>query len=204
MLNYILLTTFEQDNRKMLSALNWFDCLTYIKVFSYVFAFHFNLFHTHTHNSKQQMRIFDSSIRVDSWSFSFLSVVDSRGNWAICGKSSGVMSMPTPPRGTNNTPSSSAASDSVNVEVMPLVSGYIHLPFIILHRYLRRGSSELGKNAIRFSQPCFLTDFDFPMLRNPIGHCKKHAIGLFIRFFLLLFCQSPLINLLFSAVVTQT
>ena len=62
-----------------------------------------------------------------------------RGNWAICGKSSGVFSMPSPRNGT-----SFHAVDTVTVEVMPLVSGYIHLPYIILHRYLRRGSSELG------------------------------------------------------------
>ena len=30
------------------------------------------------------------------------------------------------------------------MEVMPLVSGLLHLPYVMLHRYMKR-SSELGK-----------------------------------------------------------
>ena len=82
------------------------------------------------------------SVRLNPIYLIFL-VVDSRGNWAICGKSSGVMSMPVPPRNSDGK-FSYDTTDTVNVEVMPLVSGYIHFPYIILHRYLRRGSSELG------------------------------------------------------------
>ena len=62
------------------------------------------------------------------------------------------MSMPAPPRNNSNEDETFSydAEDTVNVEVMPLVSGYIHFPYIILHRYLRRGSSELGMCVIPY------------------------------------------------------
>ena len=68
-------------------------------------------------------------------------VVDNRGRWAVCGKSSGILSY-------KSSSLASASEDSVQsatMEVMPLTSGELHLPYIILHRYLKRKSSEYGK-----------------------------------------------------------
>ncbi|XP_055500202.1 trafficking protein particle complex subunit 10 [Leucoraja erinacea] len=53
-------------------------------------------------------------------------VVDNSSNWAVCGKSSGVISMPV----------SASATHKVHMEVMPLFAGFLPFPDITLHKYL--------------------------------------------------------------------
>ncbi|XP_033003009.1 trafficking protein particle complex subunit 10 [Lacerta agilis] len=53
-------------------------------------------------------------------------VVDNSSNWAVCGKSSGVISMPIAVRATHK----------VHMEVMPLFAGYLPFPDVRLFKYL--------------------------------------------------------------------
>ncbi|XP_028360802.1 trafficking protein particle complex subunit 10 isoform X1 [Phyllostomus discolor] len=59
-------------------------------------------------------------------------VVDNSSNWAVCGKSSGVISMPVVPQATHR----------VHMEVMPLFAGYLPLPDIRLFKYLPHHSAH--------------------------------------------------------------
>ncbi|XP_072900857.1 trafficking protein particle complex subunit 10 isoform X1 [Hemitrygon akajei] len=53
-------------------------------------------------------------------------VVDNSSNWAVCGKSSGVITMPVAARATHK----------VHMEVMPLFAGFLPFPDIKLFKYL--------------------------------------------------------------------
>lgn len=61
-----------------------------------------------------------------------VSVVDNSSNWAVCGKSSGVISMPVAARATHR----------VHMEVMPLFAGYLPLPDVRLFKYLPHHSAH--------------------------------------------------------------
>lgn len=53
-------------------------------------------------------------------------VVDNSSNWAVCGKSSGVVSMPV----------AASATHRVQMEVMPLFAGHLPFPNIKVFKYL--------------------------------------------------------------------
>ncbi|XP_011892799.1 PREDICTED: trafficking protein particle complex subunit 10 isoform X2 [Cercocebus atys] len=59
-------------------------------------------------------------------------VVDNSSNWAVCGKSCGVISMPVAAR----------AIHRVHMEVMPLFAGYLPLPDVRLFKYLPHHSAH--------------------------------------------------------------
>ncbi|XP_069491778.1 trafficking protein particle complex subunit 10 [Ambystoma mexicanum] len=59
-------------------------------------------------------------------------VVDNSSNWAVCGKSSGVISMPVAARATHK----------VHMEVMPLFAGYLPFPDVRLFKYLPHHSAH--------------------------------------------------------------
>ncbi|XP_043928436.1 trafficking protein particle complex subunit 10 isoform X2 [Protopterus annectens] len=59
-------------------------------------------------------------------------VVDNSSNWAVCGKSSGVISMPVAARATHK----------VHMEVMPLFAGCLPFPDVRLLKYLPHHSSQ--------------------------------------------------------------
>ncbi|XP_036299608.1 trafficking protein particle complex subunit 10 isoform X4 [Pipistrellus kuhlii] len=59
-------------------------------------------------------------------------VVDNSSNWAVCGKSSGVISMPVVAQATHR----------VHMEVMPLFAGYLPLPDVRLYKYLPHHSAH--------------------------------------------------------------
>lgn len=61
-----------------------------------------------------------------------VSVVDNSSNWAVCGKSSGVISMPVAAQATHR----------VHMEVMPLFAGYLPLPDVRLFKYLPHHSAH--------------------------------------------------------------
>lgn len=65
-------------------------------------------------------------------------MIDSRGGWAVCGKTSGILTFPGPCPQTSSLP-----NVTIDINVMPLLSGFLHFPYILLHRYVKR-SSELG------------------------------------------------------------
>ena len=75
-------------------------------------------------------------------------VVDNRGRWAVCGKSSGILSY----KSTNFVASSADSVQIATMEVMPLASGQLHFPYVILHRYLKRKSSEFGRKSFEFGK----------------------------------------------------
>ena len=62
----------------------------------------------------------------------FVSVVDNSSNWAVCGTSSGVISMPV----------TAQAMHRVHMEVMPLFAGYLPLPDVRLFKYLPHHSAQ--------------------------------------------------------------
>ncbi|XP_020008295.1 trafficking protein particle complex subunit 10 isoform X1 [Castor canadensis] len=59
-------------------------------------------------------------------------VVDNSSNWAVCGKSCGVISMPLAARATHR----------VHMEAMPLFAGYLPLPDVRLFKYLPHHSAH--------------------------------------------------------------
>ncbi|KAG8136465.1 hypothetical protein E2320_005042, partial [Naja naja] len=59
-------------------------------------------------------------------------VVDDSSNWAVCGKSSGVISMPVAVQATHK----------VHMEVMPLFAGYLPFPDVKLFKYLPHHSAH--------------------------------------------------------------
>uniref|UniRef100_A0A2K5R111 Trafficking protein particle complex subunit 10 n=1 Tax=Cebus imitator TaxID=2715852 RepID=A0A2K5R111_CEBIM len=59
-------------------------------------------------------------------------VVDNSSNWAVCGKSCGVISMPVAAQATHR----------VHMEVMPLFAGYLPLPDVKLFKYLPHHSAH--------------------------------------------------------------
>ncbi|XP_078089198.1 trafficking protein particle complex subunit 10 isoform X1 [Mustelus asterias] len=62
-------------------------------------------------------------------------VVDNSSNWAVCGKSSGVISMPVAARATHK----------VHMEVMPLFAGFLPFPDVRLFKYLPFQPSQCGQ-----------------------------------------------------------
>lgn len=82
-------------------------------------------------------------------------VIDTRGRWAVCGKSTGVISIPL---------SSIEAADlgppvaKASLEIMPLVDGYLHRPIVVLQRYLKRRSGEFDEQ---------LSSTESPVLKPP-------------------------------------
>ncbi|XP_052020196.1 trafficking protein particle complex subunit 10 isoform X1 [Apodemus sylvaticus] len=62
-------------------------------------------------------------------------VVDNSSNWAVCGKSCGVISMPLAAQATHR----------VHMEVMPLFAGYLPLPDVRLFKYLPHHSAHASQ-----------------------------------------------------------
>lgn len=62
-------------------------------------------------------------------------VVDNSSNWAVCGKSCGVISMPVAAQATHR----------VHMEVMPLFAGYLPLPDVRLFKYLPHHSAHASQ-----------------------------------------------------------
>ncbi len=60
-------------------------------------------------------------------------MIDNNSNWAVCGKSSGVVSMPV----------AAMATHKVHMEVMPLFAGHLPFPSIRVFRYLPPHSSPV-------------------------------------------------------------
>uniref|UniRef100_A0A8C2BJC0 Trafficking protein particle complex 10 n=1 Tax=Cyprinus carpio TaxID=7962 RepID=A0A8C2BJC0_CYPCA len=60
-------------------------------------------------------------------------VIDNNSNWAVCGKSSGVVSMPV----------AAMATHKVHMEVMPLFAGHLPFPSIRLFKYLPHHASPV-------------------------------------------------------------
>ncbi|XP_052424388.1 trafficking protein particle complex subunit 10 [Carassius gibelio] len=60
-------------------------------------------------------------------------VIDNNSNWAVCGKSSGVVSMPV----------AAMATHKVHMEVMPLFAGHLPFPSIRVFKYLPHHSSPV-------------------------------------------------------------
>ncbi|XP_010903475.2 trafficking protein particle complex subunit 10 isoform X2 [Esox lucius] len=60
-------------------------------------------------------------------------VVDNSSNWAVCGKSSGVVSMPVAPSATHR----------VQMEVMPLFAGHLPFPNIKVFKYLPHSAAQV-------------------------------------------------------------
>lgn len=90
--------------------------------------------------------LFGLNVRALFWGNSvslFVSVVDNSSNWAVCGKSSGVISMPVVAQATHR----------VHMEVMPLFAGYLPLPDVRLFKYLPHHSAhssqlDAGKDSM--------------------------------------------------------
>lgn len=66
-----------------------------------------------------------------------LLVVDGGSNWAVCGRSSGVVLMPV----------KHGACHTVRMEVMPLFAGYLPYPDVQLFRYLPHHSHSQQVDA---------------------------------------------------------
>lgn len=60
-------------------------------------------------------------------------VIDNNSNWAVCGKSSGVVSMPV----------AAMATHKVHMEVMPLFAGHLPFPNIRVFKYLPHHASPV-------------------------------------------------------------
>uniref|UniRef100_A0A8C1RAR2 Trafficking protein particle complex 10 n=1 Tax=Cyprinus carpio TaxID=7962 RepID=A0A8C1RAR2_CYPCA len=60
-------------------------------------------------------------------------VIDNNSNWAVCGKSSGVVSMPV----------AAMATHKVHMEVMPLFAGHLPFPNIRVFKYLPHHASAV-------------------------------------------------------------
>ncbi|KAI2658919.1 Trafficking protein particle complex subunit 10 [Labeo rohita] len=71
-------------------------------------------------------------------------VIDNNSNWAVCGKSSGVVSMPV----------AAMATHKVHMEVMPLFAGHLPFPNIRVFKYLPHHASPVIQpdTAIRFTR----------------------------------------------------
>lgn len=60
-------------------------------------------------------------------------VMDNNSNWAVCGKSSGLVSMPV----------AAMATHKVQMEVMPLFAGHLPYPNIRVFKYLPHHTSPV-------------------------------------------------------------
>lgn len=69
-------------------------------------------------------------------------VIDTRGHWAVCGKSTGVISVPLP---SIEVADLGPPVAKVSLEIMPLVDGFLHRPMVVLQRYMKRRSGEFGE-----------------------------------------------------------
>ncbi|XP_077149660.1 trafficking protein particle complex subunit 10 isoform X1 [Ranitomeya variabilis] len=82
----------------------------------------------------------------------FYQVVDGGSNWAVCGRSSGVVLMPV----------KHGACHTVRMEVMPLFAGYLPYPDVQLFRYLPHhphsqhvdADSWMENDAVSVEDPC--------------------------------------------------
>lgn len=82
----------------------------------------------------------------------FYQVVDGGSNWAVCGRSSGVVLMPV----------KHGACHTVRMEVMPLFAGYLPYPDVQLFRYLPHHShsqqvdadSWIENDSVSMEDPC--------------------------------------------------
>lgn len=63
------------------------------------------------------------------------SVADSSSNWAVCGKSSGLVSMPV----------ATGSSQKMQIEVMPLFAGHLPYPWIKVLKYLPHTSGVFNQ-----------------------------------------------------------
>lgn len=74
-----------------------------------------------------------------------VAVVDNSSNWAVCGKSSGLVSMPV----------ATMATHKVQMEVMPLFAGKLPFPSIRVLKYLPHSAQPTSQpdtgNTLRAS-----------------------------------------------------
>lgn len=98
-----------------------------------------------------------------------VSVVDDSSNWAVCGKSCGVISMPVAAQATHR----------VHMEVMPLFAGYLPLPDVRLFKYLPHHSAhssqlDAGKGPCRPARGSHMPSASVAGARQPccrLGPC---------------------------------
>ncbi|XP_076819783.1 trafficking protein particle complex subunit 10-like isoform X1 [Clavelina lepadiformis] len=83
-------------------------------------------------------------------------VVDTRGRWAVCGKSNGILCFNA--RGMASNATDTTPVLSATLELMPLSGGFLHLPYVMLHRYMKRRSSEFDEE---------LSSTESPVLKPP-------------------------------------
>ncbi|XP_061647822.1 trafficking protein particle complex subunit 10 [Phyllopteryx taeniolatus] len=81
----------------------------------------------------------DNKMDADSLRISKLmyEVADSSSNWAVCGKSSGLVSMPL----------SNSSAHKVHIEVMPLFAGHLPFPKIKVLKYLPHNANTIQPDA---------------------------------------------------------
>ncbi|KAM4689855.1 LOW QUALITY PROTEIN: trafficking protein particle complex subunit 10-like [Rhinophrynus dorsalis] len=100
----------------------------------------------------------------------YYQVVDGGSNWAVCGRSSGVVLMPV----------RKGACHTVQMEVMPLFAGYLPYPEVRLFRYLPHHShsqqldadSWIENDSVSVEDPC-----DVPSARGQSGCISPGATG---------------------------
>lgn len=94
-------------------------------------------------------------------------VADSSSNWAVCGKSSGMVSMPLKANATHK----------VQIEVMPLFAGHLPFPKIKVLKYLPHTAAvaiqpDPGK-TVNAKSELFVKDSS--LLED---HCAVHVLPL--------------------------
>lgn len=97
------------------------------------------------------------------WCVLLISVVDNSSNWAVCGKSCGVISMPVAAQATHR----------VHMEVMPLFAGYLPLPDVRLFKYLPHHSAhasqlDAGKEFTEGQTPAPLHKMGHDLITHPM------------------------------------
>lgn len=85
-----------------------------------------------------------------------VSVVDNSSNWAVCGKSSGLVSMPV----------AAMATHKVQMEVMPLFAGKLPFPSISVFKYLPHSAQPTSQPDTGNAHCLFLSVFPTSSLSN--------------------------------------
>ncbi|KAM5127063.1 trafficking protein particle complex subunit 10-like [Mantella aurantiaca] len=100
----------------------------------------------------------------------FYQVVDGGSNWAVCGRSSGVVMMPV----------TRGSSHMVRMEVMPLFAGHLPFPDVQLYRYLPHhahcqqldSDSWMENDSVSVEDPC-----EAPSGRPPSSSLSPGPLG---------------------------
>ncbi|XP_016375006.1 trafficking protein particle complex subunit 10-like [Sinocyclocheilus rhinocerous] len=93
-------------------------------------------------------------------------VIDNNSNWAVCGKSSGVVSMPV----------AAMATHKVHMEVMPLFAGHLPFPNIRVFKYLPHHSSPVIPPDTVFGFSCINNRDDYLCLCLCLCVCVSAVI----------------------------